>query len=98
MTVKETRLKNMTNYLFETSVIADLKCTLKDPPNAILLNMNILQAAENTIEEDASAPNRGNLSKDPYKLKYSPTKSKVRGNPQLPKQRIKNNIESKGII
>ena len=57
----------------------------------------MLYAADNTIEEEASAPSRGNLSKDPYKLKNSPTKFNVNGAPQFPKQRIKNKIDNKGI-
>ena len=39
------------------------KNLLKDPPKAILLNIYIVYAAENTIEELAKTPNKGNLSK-----------------------------------
>jgi hypothetical protein len=62
------------------------------------LNINIVYAAENIIERDASAPAKDNLSKTPYKDINSPKKFKVNGTPQLPKDRIKNNIENKGII
>ncbi len=67
------------------------------PQKAILLNINIVYAAENTIEELANTPSNGNLSNTPYKDINSPTKFKVRGTPQLPKDNIKNNIENKGI-
>jgi hypothetical protein len=50
------------------------------------------------IEDEAKRPARGNLSKTPYKDINSPTKFKVRGTPQLPKDKIKNNIENIGII
>jgi len=73
------------------------KNLLKDPPKAILLNIYIVYAADNTIEELAKAPNKGNLSKVPYKDKNSPTKFKVSGVPALPKHNIKNKIENKGI-
>ena len=46
----------------------NLKNFEKGPPNAILLNMYIVYAALNTIEELANIPNKGNLSKVPYKL------------------------------
>jgi len=62
------------------------------------LNINIVYAAENIIERDASTPAKDNLSKTPYKDINSPKKFKVNGTPQLPKDRIKNNIENKGII
>jgi hypothetical protein len=80
------------------SFILASKNLLKDPPKAILLNIYMVYAADNTIEELAKAPNKGNLSKVPYKDKNSPTKFKVRGVPALPKHSIKNKIENKGII
>ena len=60
--------------------------------------MKIVYAAENIIERDANAPAKGNLSKTPYKDMNSPKKFNVKGTPQLPKDKIKNNIENKGII
>jgi hypothetical protein len=50
------------------------------------------------IERDANAPAKGNLSKTPYKDMNSPKKFNVKGTPQLPKHKIKNSIENKGII
>lgn len=67
------------------------------PAKAILLNMYIVYAAENIIEELANTPNKGNLSNTPYNDINSPTKFKVRGTPQLPKDNMKNNIENNGI-
>ena len=64
---------------------------------SILLNMYIVYAALNTIEELANAPNKGNLSKVPYKLMNSPMKLRDKGVPALPKQSMKNIIENKGI-
>jgi hypothetical protein len=58
----------------------------------------MVYAAENIIERDANAPAIGNLSKTPYKDINSPKKFNVKGTPQLPKDKIKNNIENKGII
>ena len=43
----------------------------------------MVYAAENTIEELAKAPNKGNLSKVPYKHMNSPTKFKVSGVPRI---------------
>lgn len=37
----------------------------KDPPNIILLNINIVKAAENTIDVEAKTPAKGNLSNTP---------------------------------
>src|ERR1041384_5501400 len=74
------------------------KNLLNDPPKAILLNIYIVYAADNTIELLAKAPNKGNLSNVRYKDKNSPTKFKVSGVPALPKQSIKKKIENKGII
>lgn len=88
----------MKNSLLLRSAILELKCLDKDPPNTIRLNMNIVYAADNTIEEQANAPRSGSLSKVPYKLINSPTKFRVKGVPALPKQRIKNITEKTGII
>jgi hypothetical protein len=55
-------------------------------------------AAENTIDELAKRPNIGNLSNTPYRDINSPIKLRVSGTPQLPKDKMKNNIENKGII
>jgi len=55
-------------------------------------------AAESIIEELAITPKSGNLSKTPYKDINSPTKFKVKGTPQLPKDNMKNKIENRGII
>lgn len=41
------------------------------------------------MDEAAKTPNRGNFSNTPYNDKNSPIKFKVKGAPQLPKQRIK---------
>lgn len=68
-----------------------------EPAKAIRLNMYIVYAALKTIEELANTPSKGNLSKVPYKLINSPIKLRDSGVPALPKQRIKNNIENKGI-
>jgi len=53
----------MKNSRLLTSLILASKNLLKDPPKAILLNIYIVYAAENTIEELAKTPNKGNLSK-----------------------------------
>jgi hypothetical protein len=58
----------------------------------------MVYAAEKTIDELANAPNIGNLSKTPYRDINSPMKFKVKGAPQLPKDKIKNNILNRGII
>ena len=76
----------------------NLKNLENDPANAILLYMYIVYAALNTIEELANTPNKGNLSKVPYKLINSPIKFSDKGVPAFPKQSIKNNNENKGII
>ena len=68
-----------------------------DPAKAILLNMYIVYAALNTIEELANIPSKGSLSKVPYKHINSPIKLRDRGVPAFPRQRIKNNMENKGI-
>jgi hypothetical protein len=61
--------------------------------------MKKVKAAENTIEEQARAPRRGNFSKAPYRLKNSPIKLNVIGVPLLPRHnKKKNNSENKGII
>ena len=60
--------------------------------------MKIVKAAEKTIEDEASTPKTGILSKAPYKLKNSPTKLTVRGVPELPRQRIKKSKENNGIV
>jgi len=88
----------MKNSRLVKSGILTKKNLDNEPPNAILLNIYIVYAAENTIEVLAITPNNGNLSNIPYKDINSPTKFKVRGTPQLPNDRIKNNIENKGII
>jgi hypothetical protein len=69
----------------------------KAPPNIILLNIYIVKAAENTIEDEDNAPAKGNLSNTPYKDINSPTKLNVSGAPQLPKHRMKNNTDNKGM-
>jgi hypothetical protein len=58
----------------------------------------IVKAAEKTIDEQAKAPNSGNLSKAPYNDKNSPTKLIVSGVPEFPKHNMKNNKENSGII
>jgi hypothetical protein len=70
----------------------------KDPAKIILLNINIVYAAESIIEELVKTPNKGNLSKIPYKDINSPKKFKVKGTPQFPNDSIKNKIENIGII
>ena len=57
----------MKNSRLFTSFMLASKNLLKDPPKAIRLNIYIVYAADNTIEELAKAPNKGNLSKVPYK-------------------------------
>ena len=83
--------------LFKSGILTR-KNLEKDPPNAILLYMNIVYAALNIIELLAKAPNKGNLSNIPYKDINSPIKFKVSGAPQLPKESMKNKIENTGII
>lgn len=95
--VKTTKVSNIKNSRLFTSLILASKNLLKDPPKAILLNINIVYAAEKTIDELAKAPNKGNLSKVPYKHINSPTKFKVKGVPALPNDNMKNKIENKGI-
>jgi hypothetical protein len=68
-----------------------------EPPKLILLNIYIVYAAENIIEDDANTPNTGILSKEPYRDINSPIKFRVKGAPQLPKHNIKNIIENNGI-
>ncbi len=82
--------------MFKSGILTR-KCLENDPANAILLYMKIVNAALNTIEELAKAPNKGNLSKVPYKDINSPMKFNVKGVPALPKQSIKNNIDNIGI-
>ena len=69
-----------------------------EPANAILLNINIVYAAENIIDSEAKTPARGNLSKTPYIDINSPKKFRVSGTPQLPNDSKKKKIENKGII
>lgn len=59
-----------------------------EPANVILLNINIVYAAEKIIEELANIPNKGNLSKIPYSEINSPIKLKVKGVAQLLKDNI----------
>ena len=92
-----TNVSNIKNSRLFTSLILASKNLLNDPPKAILLNIYIVYAADNTIDELAKTPSKGNLSNTPYKDINSPTKFKVRGTPQLPKDKMKNNIENKGI-
>ena len=75
----------------------NLKNFESDPAKAILLNIYIVYAALNTIEELASAQSNGSLSKVPYKLINSPKKFRDNGVPALLKQRMKNKIENNGI-
>ena len=86
--MKNTKIISIKNSLLLKSIKLSLKNNENEPPKATLLKKNIVYAAEKTIEEEASTPNIGNLSKVPYKLKNSPTKFNVKGAPQLPKQRI----------
>lgn len=97
MIVNTTNVNNIKNSRLLTSAILLVKNLENDPPNAILLNINIVYAAENTIDELAIIPNIGNLSNTPYRDINSPTKFKVRGTPQLPSDSMKNKIENKGI-
>ena len=75
----------------------NLKNLENEPAKAILLNIYIVYAALKMIEELANTPNRGNLSKVPYKHINSPIKLRDNGVAALSKQRIKNNIENRGI-
>jgi len=87
--VNATNVNNITNSLLFKSGILNLKNLEYDPANAILLNIYIVYAALNTIEELANAPNKGNLSNVPYRLINSPTKLTVKGVPALPRQSMK---------
>ena len=98
ITVNKTSVNNIKNSRLLISLTLVSNNLVNDPPKAILLNIYMVQAAENTIEELAKTPSNGNLSNTPYKDMNSPTKFKVRGTPQLPKDRIKNKIENRGII
>lgn len=98
ITVKTTNVNNIWNSRLFKSGIFTLKNLEYDPANAILLNIYIVYAAENTIEELANTPNKGSLSNTPYNDINSPIKFKVKGTPQLPNDSIKNNIANKGII
>ena len=96
--VNITKVNNIKNSRLLVSIILNLKRFENVPPNAILLNIYMVYAAENIIDEQAITPNKGNFSKTPYKDINSPTKFKVRGTPQLPKHNIKKSMENKGII
>ena len=87
----------MKNSRLFTSGMLTKKNLENAPAKAILLNMYIVYAAENIIEELANTPSKGNLSNIPYRDINSPTKFRVRGTPQLPNESMKNNIENKGI-
>ena len=88
----------MRNSRLLKSGTLNLKNLESEPPNAILLYMYIVYAALRIIEELANNPNKGNLSKVPYKLINSPIKLRDKGVPAFPRQSIKNKIENKGII
>ena len=96
-TVNDTNINKIKNSLLLRSGMLTTKNLEYDPPNAILWYMYIVYAAENTIEELAKAPKRGNLSNAPYKHKNSPIKLSDRGVPALLRQSIKNNMEKIGI-
>jgi hypothetical protein len=63
--VNITKTNKIKNSRLLTSLILSSKNLVKDPPKAILLNIYIVYAAENTIEELAKTPNKGNLSNTP---------------------------------
>ena len=65
ITVKNTKTKSKKNSLFVISLTFSSKNLLYEPPNAILLNIYIVYAADNIIEELANKPKKGNLSKTP---------------------------------
>ena len=96
--VNSTNINKTENSRLLKSGILYLKSFEKGPAKAIILNMYMVYAALNIIEELANTPNKGNLSKVPYRLINSPIKFSERGVPAFPKQRIKNNIEKTGII
>ena len=79
--MKATNVNNITNYLLFKSGILNLKNLEYDPANAILLNIYIVYAALNTIEELANAPNKGNLSNVPYRLAPGSRHSRRRRGP-----------------
>ena len=96
--VNTLNVNSINNSRLFTSGILILKNLEYAPPKAILLNIYMVYAAENTIDVLANKPKRGNLSNVPYKAINSPMKFKVKGTPQFPKHKIKKNIENKGII
>ena len=87
----------MKNSRLFTSGMLTKKNLENAPAKAILLNMYIVYAAENIIEELAKTPNSDDLSNTPYNDKNSPMKFNDRGAPQLERHNIKNSIENKGI-
>jgi hypothetical protein len=88
---------NKNSLLFISNTLASYNNFVKEPPKDILLNINIVYAADNIIEEEARIPNKGSFSKIPYRDINSPIKFKVKGAPQLPKHSIKYKTENKGI-
>lgn len=64
-TVNATNVNNIKNSRFVKSGMLNLKNLENDPPYAILLNMYIVYAALKTIDELASPPSKGSLSKVP---------------------------------
>ncbi len=81
--MNKTKVNKIKNSRLFKSGILTRKNLEYDPANAILLNINIVYAAENIIEELEKTPNKGSLSNTPYNDINSPTKFKVRGTPQF---------------
>jgi len=96
-TVNTTNVNKIKNSRLFKSLILISMSSENDPANTILLYINIVYAAEKTIEELAKPPNRGSLSNVPYKDKNSPTKFSVSGVPALPKHNKKNKIANIGV-
>ena len=64
-TVNITNANNKLNSRLFKSNIFFLKNLDSTPPNDTLLYIYIVYAAENTMDELANIPNKGNLSNDP---------------------------------
>lgn len=97
-TVNTTNVSKIKNSRLFKSGILKIKNLENEPAKAILLNIYMVYAADNIIEELANTPIIGNLSNTPYNDINSPTKFKVSGTPQFARDNIKNIIENKGII
>jgi len=98
ITVNNINRVNKKNSLLYKSLAILLNIILYTPPKHIRLYIYIVYPADNIIEKLESIPSKGSFSKIPYKHINSPTKFKVKGAPQLPRQDIKNNKLNNGIV